>query len=132
MKRVILSGYLIISLNIVLMNRIIKIITDIIIISLISLILCEGGLYLIGWGDPVIYMRDNKCRYRITPNQKRYMCGTQVNINSLAMRGGEPDKNKKNMFFLEIQLLLVPRQFQMIQHLLELLINGFLTLVTRL
>lgn len=82
------------------MKRLLKIITDIFIISLVFLFLCESILYLIGWGDPVVYMRDDKCRFRLAPNQKKYMIGRQININSIGMRGPEPDKNKNNIVFL--------------------------------
>jgi hypothetical protein len=71
-----------------------------IIIILTTLLLLELTLYIIGWADPVLYIRDDKCGFRLAPNQKKYMFGQPIHVNSYGMRGFEPRQNKLNIVFL--------------------------------
>lgn len=69
------------------------------IIVLVTLLLLEAVLHILGWGDPVLYVKDKRCGFRLAPNQKKYMFGPQIQVNSFGLRGPEPEKGKKNILF---------------------------------
>jgi len=67
--------------------------------TLLLLVVLEFGLAAVGFGDPILYTLGGKHQYRITPNQKKHMVGPLVQINSLGMRGPEPDKAREDIVF---------------------------------
>jgi len=81
------------------MKKLKKIAKVLLIQAAIILVLFEVVLHIIGWGDPILYLEGEGCKYRLAPNQKRYMLGYEIQINSLGMRGSEPKEGKRNLVF---------------------------------
>lgn len=50
-------------------------------------LLLEGGLRLLGFGSPLLYIADERIGYRLAPNQQVHRFGNRIEINEYSMRG---------------------------------------------